>query len=159
MDRETAELVRPFGEADCESEVKLMKEEYRRYFFYSTRFNDLALDPTCFLIIGRRGAGKTALAQFFSFQARFPNTIAIDVDEPTAFEQVLQKMPNLAAQPREVAVPRISKIWELVVWCIIFRELQHEDSRIKAACLFGDHSGKLSGFIRKVLNSVLNRVT
>jgi hypothetical protein len=159
MDRQTAELVHPFGEADCESEVELLKDEYRKYFFFSTRFNDLALEPKCFLIVGRRGAGKTALSQFFSFQERFPNTIAIDVDEPTAFEQVLQKLPSLAAQNREVAVPRIAKIWELVIWFIIFRELQAEDPRIKAACLFGDINGKLPTFIRKVLNTVLNKVT
>jgi hypothetical protein len=158
MDRETAELVRPFGEADCESEVKLLKEEYRSYFFYNTHFNELALDPKCFLIIGRRGSGKTALSQFFSFQERLPQAIAIDVDEPTAFEQVLEKIPALAAQNREIAVPRISKIWELVVWFIIFRELQHEDPRIRSACLFGDSQGKLSTFTRKVLNAVLNKV-
>jgi hypothetical protein len=158
MDRETAELVRPFGEADCESEVKLLKDEYRSYFFYNTHFNDLALDPKCFLIIGRRGAGKTALSQFFSFQERWPGAIAIDVDEPTAFEQVLEKIPALAAQSREVAVPRISKIWELVVWFIIFQELRDEDPRIRAACLFGDSNGKLATFTRKVLNTVLNKV-
>jgi hypothetical protein len=158
MDRETAELVQPFGEVDCESEVKLLKDEYQRYFFYGTPFNDLALDPKCFLIIGRRGAGKTALSQFFSFQKRFPNTIAIDVDEPTAFEQVLQKWPKLASQSREIVVPCIARIWELVMWCIIFRELQNEDPQIKAACLFADPNAKLPAFIRKVLNTVLNQV-
>jgi hypothetical protein len=158
MDRETAELVQPFGEVDCESEVKLLKDEYQRYFFYGTPFNDLALDPKCFLIIGRRGAGKTALSQFFSFQKRFPNTIAIDVDEPTAFEQVLQKWPNLSTQSRAIVVPRIARVWELVMWCIIFRELQNEHPHIKAACLFGDPDAKLPAFIRKVINTVLNQV-
>nr|RNJ67081.1 MAG: hypothetical protein EDM05_22385 [Leptolyngbya sp. IPPAS B-1204] len=65
MDRETAELFSPFGEADCESEVKLLKQEYSEYFFYHTRFNSSALDPSVFLIVGRRGSGKTALAHFF----------------------------------------------------------------------------------------------
>lgn len=158
MDRETAMLFSPFGEADCESEVKLLKQDYQHYFFYNTRFNDLALDPNVFLIVGRRGTGKTALSQFFSFQKRMPSAIAIDVDEPAAFEQVMQEIPNAVARTREVIVPKISKIWSFVLWSIIFRELKREDPRIRAACIFGDKDEKLSTFIRRVLKALLNQV-
>ena len=65
INRDTAVWFNPFGEADCESEVKLLKQDYSRYFFYHTRFNSRALDPNVFLIVGRRGSGKTALGQFF----------------------------------------------------------------------------------------------
>lgn len=158
MDREIAERFSPFGEADCESELKLLQGEYSNYFFYHTWFNEAALDPKVFLIVGRRGAGKTALSQFFSFQKRFHHATAIEVDEPVAFEQVLQDIASTSAQSREVAIPRIAKVWSFVIWSIIFRELQDQDPRIRAACIFGDKSGKLSSFIRHALKSLLNRL-
>lgn len=157
MDREIAEQFSPFGEADCESEIKLLKQDYSEYFFFHTRFNRSSLDNNVFLIVGRRGSGKTALSQFFSFQKILRNATSIDVDEPVAFEQVLEKIAIAAAHTREVAVPRIAKVWEFVIWSIIFRELQHKDARIRAACIFGDKKGKLSGFVRHVLKALLNR--
>jgi Cdc6-like AAA superfamily ATPase len=158
MDREIAEHISPFGEADCESELKLLRGEYSKYFFYHTWFNEAALDPNVFLIVGRRGTGKTALSQFFTFQKRFQRTTAIDVDEPVAFEQVLQDIASTSTQSREVAIPRIAKVWSFVIWSIIFRELKDRDTRIRAACIFGDRSGKLSSFIRHALKSLLNRL-
>lgn len=158
MNRETAALFSPFGEADCESEIKLLKQEYEGYFFYQTRFNDAALDPRVYLIVGRRGAGKTALSHFFSFQKQMRSAIAIDVDEPDAFSQVLEQITKGTAQSREVAVPKIAKVWEFVLWLIIFRELKEEDPRIRAACIFGDKSGRVSSFIRYSLKALLNRL-
>jgi archaellum biogenesis ATPase FlaH len=152
-----AERFSPFGAADCETEVKVLGEDYRKYFFYHTRFNDSALDPNVFLIIGRRGSGKTALSQYFSFQKQMRHSSAIDVDEPAAFQQVLQKLTEATAQTREVAIPGIAKVWEFVIWSIIFRTYQHRDVRIRAACIFGDRNGKLSNFIRHTLNVLLNR--
>jgi hypothetical protein len=157
VDRETAERFSPFGAADCETEVQVLGEDYRKYFFYHTRFNDSALDPNVFLIIGRRGSGKTALSQYFAFQKQMRHSSAIDVDEPAAFQQVMQRITEAAAHTREVAIPSIARVWEFVIWSIIFRTYQHRDVRIRAACIFGDRSGKLSNFIRHVLNALLNR--
>ena len=158
INRNTAAWFNPFGEADCESEVKLLKEDYSRYFFYHTRFNNLALDPNVFLIVGRRGSGKTALSQFFSFQKVMNGAIAIDVDEPAAFEKVLEDITIKAPHSREIAIPRIATIWHLVVWSVIFRELEHLDPRIRAACIFGSREGKLSTFIRHCLKALLDRL-
>lgn len=116
MDLEIAAQFSPFGEADCESEVKLLKRKYSEYFFYQTRFNQTALDSRVYLIVGRRGAGKTALSQFFSFQKQIRNALAIDVNESETFEQILEKVASLGMQSREVAIPKIAKIWEFVIW-------------------------------------------
>jgi len=100
----------PFGEADCESELKVMgSSEYSKYYFDHTRFNREALNPKVFLIIGRRGAGKTALSQFFSFQQLMPRVTTIEVDEPAAFQQLMSKMAESAASTREVAIPDSSR--------------------------------------------------
>lgn len=158
INRNTAARFNPFGEADCESEVKLLKEDYSRYFFYHTRFNGLALDPNVFLIVGRRGSGKTALSQFFSFQKKMNGAIAIDVDEPAVFEKVLEDITQAAPHSREVAIPRIATLWHLVIWSVIFRELQDLDPRIRTACIFGTREGKLSTFIRHFLKALLERL-
>jgi archaellum biogenesis ATPase FlaH len=147
----------PFGEADCESELKVMgSSEYSKYYFDHTRFNREALSPKVFLIIGRRGAGKTALSQFFSFQQLMPRVTTIEVDEPAAFQQLMSRMAESAASSREVAIPRLVKIWEFVIWSTIFWQLQDRDSRIKAAVLFADHTDHVSTFIRQVLKYLVS---
>src|SRR5215831_5130760 len=148
----------PFGEADCESELKVMgSSEYSKYYFDHTRFNREALSPKVFLIVGRRGAGKTALSQFFSFQQLMPRVTTIEVDEPAAFQQLISKMAESAASTREVAIPRLVKIWEFVIWSSIFWHLQERDSRIKAAVLFADQADQVSTFIRQVLKFLVSR--
>jgi len=147
----------PFGEADCESELKVMgSSEYSKYYFDHTRFNREALNPKVFLIIGRRGAGKTALSQFFSFQQLMPNVTTIEVDEPAAFQQLMSKIAESAASTREVAIPRLVKIWEFVIWSTIFWQLQDRDSRIKAAVMFADRTDQVSTFIRQVLKFLVS---
>jgi len=147
----------PFGEADCESELKVMgSSEYSKYYFDHTRFNREALSPKVFLIIGRRGAGKTALSQFFSFQQLMPNVTTIEVDEPAAFQQLMSKMAESAASTREVAIPRLVKIWDFVIWSTIFWQLQDKNPRIKAACLAFDQNENVSTFIRHVLKTLVS---
>lgn len=148
----------PFGEADCESELKVMgSSEYSKYYFDHTRFNREALSSKVFLIIGRRGAGKTALSQFFSFQQLMPNVTTIEVDEPAAFQQLMSKMAESAASTREVAIPRLVKIWEFVIWSTIFWQLQDKDPRIKAAVMFADQTDQVSTFIRQVLKFLVSQ--
>jgi archaellum biogenesis ATPase FlaH len=148
----------PFGEADCESELKVLgSSEYSKYYFDHTRLNRDALSPKVFLIIGRRGAGKTALSQFFSFQQLMPRVTTIEVDEPAAFQQLMSKMAESAASTREVAIPRLVKIWEFVIWSTIFWQLQDKDARIKAAVLFTDRTDNVSTFIRQVLKSLVSK--
>ena len=148
----------PFGEADCESELKVMgSSEYSKYYFDHTRFNREALSPKVFLIIGRRGAGKTALSQFFSFQHLMPNVTTIEVDEPAAFQQLMSKMAESAASTREVAIPRLVKIWEFVIWSTIFWQLQDKDARIKAAVFLTEQTNQVSTFIRQVLKFLVSK--
>jgi hypothetical protein len=158
MEQALIQEVHPFGEPDCEAEIAILGEEYSQYYFPHTRFNDIALDKDVFLIIGRRGSGKTALSHYFSFQKRLRNAIAIDVDEPSEFQHVLNRVASTAAHTREVAIPRIVKIWELVIWSVIFRELQDQDLRIRAACIFGDQPGNVSHFVVHLFKSLLSRL-
>lgn len=147
----------PFGEADCESELKVLgSSEYSKYYFDHTHFNREALSPKVFLIIGRRGAGKTALSQFFSFQQLMPRVTTIEVDEPAAFQQLMSKIAESAASTREVAIPRLVKIWDFVIWSTIFWQLQDKDPRIKGAVMFADQTDQVSTFIRQVLKTLVS---
>jgi hypothetical protein len=72
-------LKKPFGHVSCEEEQEVLQDEYSNYFFWETPFNDQALERDVYLIVGRRGSGKTSLTRFFGFQDTYPNAACIDV--------------------------------------------------------------------------------
>lgn len=127
-----AKPLKPFGEVDCESEVALLQESYSDYYFTETPFSKLTLAPERYLIIGRRGAGKTALCKYMEFQDVIPHAIAIDVNEPAAFQYIAAAIAD-GYTARELAIPQLTKIWEVVIWAIIFSHLKDKDEKIKAA--------------------------
>jgi hypothetical protein len=151
------DFLHPFGEPDCESELKALGDRYREYYF-DNRFSSRALDPEVYLIVGRRGSGKTALGHFFEFQRNLKNSIAIDVDEPAVFEEVTDKIKASVDQSREFAIPKIAKLWELVIWSAIVHKLREADARIAAAAFFGKGESRFSRFIRHVIEALVQRV-
>jgi hypothetical protein len=152
-------IARPFGEAACESELELLtRDGYGSYYFYHTKFNAEALNRNVYLIIGRRGAGKTALSHYFSFQKQLGPALAIDVDEPDVFQKVLADISHGIAWHREIVIPRLVEVWEFVIWSVIFRTLSQDDPRIAAACMFGKDADKVSHFILSTLKAVLTRL-
>jgi hypothetical protein len=125
-------MIDAFGLADCEAELEEMKDRYVDIFFDETPFNQPAISPTAYLIVGRRGSGKTALAQFFSFQRQIPGARCLDVDEPLVYHEVLSHLSARAPAPRQLAIPHLAKIWEFVVWALIFQQLSTESNKIAA---------------------------
>ena len=51
----------------------LFKERYSEFYFFAAPFNEEFLAASTYLIIGRRGTGKTSLARFLSFQTHIRN--------------------------------------------------------------------------------------
>ena len=143
----------PFGEASCEAELKALKAEYSRLYFEETPFNGAAIQPRTYLIIGRRGSGKTSLAQYFSFQKILKNPISIDVDEPEVFQQVLSDIAARASEVREIAIPRLKKVWEYVIWCIIFEHTREGSAVIEEAC---DETCRTGGRVSQLINSMID---
>jgi hypothetical protein len=137
-------LLDPFGLADCESELLEMRERYADIFFEETPFNQPAISPNTYLIVGRRGSGKTALSQYFSFQTEIPEARCLDVDEPLVFHEVLSYLSERAQEPRQVSVPYLTKIWEYITWLLIFRFLQTEEASLARAVAAATGSAKLS---------------
>ena len=112
----------PFGLVDCESEVRVLKSEYSELYFDETPFNGAAIQPQAYLIIGRRGSGKTALAQSFAFQKNFDDPVYISVDRPEVYQQVLAEIATRVSESQHVAIARLRKVWEYALWCVILEQ-------------------------------------
>jgi hypothetical protein len=150
----------PFGLADCESELaELDIDQYRTVYFGNTPFNDAALDWRTYLIIGRRGAGKTALSHYFSFQTTIRNSLVIDVDEPKEYQRVLTQIARRAADTPEVAVPQAAEVWTYLIWCLIFENTKAHSKAIGDACIPCEQGKKQShtGFLNTAIDWLLAR--
>ncbi len=146
-----------FGKVSCEEELRFYQNDYEEYFFSQAPFNDLVLDPNTYLVVGRRGSGKTSLTQFFNFQQRFPDALHIDIDEPTIYEEVLGKVSETGQNDLELAMKRVVKIWELAIWRLIFSYIEKDAS--------SRESSAEANFLKKkhpaatLLRSVLEEIT
>ena len=85
---------------------RLDQSENKQFYFNPVPFNAESLDPTRYLIVGRRGCGKSSLSHFFGFQELRPNLRYIEVDEPEVYELVLERMGADAAKSGAVALAR-----------------------------------------------------
>jgi hypothetical protein len=153
-ERRITKVRAPFGQADCESEMKTLKAEYSKLYFDESPFNAAALDDETYLIIGRRGSGKTALAQYFSFQRALPNPIYIDVDEPVIYQSVLEDISSRASELREIAIPKLVKLWEVLIWSAIFENTKYHAESILTACDPSCSDGSVSRVIGKLITKL-----
>ena len=142
----------PFGEAASELELS---ENYSHLYFGQTPFNSSAIESDTYLIIGRRGSGKTALAQYFSFQKKLADAIYIYVKEPELYKEVLSDIGYDASLNRSKGVAGLVPIWEYVLWCVIFDHLKGQSSVICDACNPVDSAeSNVSTLIEKVIRRV-----
>lgn len=150
--------LKPFGAPACESDLQILGEDkYSRYYLDSTYFAKQSLDSSVYLIVGRRGSGKTALAKFFSFQHSLSRSIEIYIDEPASFHEVMSKIAEQESFNEDLQIPRLVKTWEYVVWYAIFHELENRDPRIKAACTFEAGGTGASKLIRHLLQALIEK--
>ena len=149
----------PFGHLDCEREVKLIGIEKYQEIFLENDFCRQSTDRHVYLIIGRRGSGKTAISNYLGFQKEFPNPYVIDVDEPNVFLEVISDYKGIFELPRDAAIPKLAKIWRFVIWSLVFRELRNESPIIAAASHLVDRQGGITEWIRQLLKSLLRKAT
>ncbi len=147
----------PFGEICCEDEVKLLQDHYREYYFDHAPFNREAVESETYLIVGRRGSGKTSLAHYFSFQKHLKHAACLDVEEPELYQHVLSKVASMAGKTSELAIPRIVKIWDFLIWSVIFKEYSSRAPEISEACIFGQGQNTAARLIRDVLKNLISR--
>lgn len=152
-------LIHPFGEVSFEDEIQLFPRVYEQLYFNETPFNEESLDTDRYLIVGRRGTGKSSLAQYFTFQKKIKKARCIDVDHPDIYDTVLSEFSRKTAQHLGVAIPRIVKMWELVVWSLIFEELKESDSAISAACYFTQRKSSAARMTLDIIKGLITRFT
>ena len=152
-------MLQPFGEVSCEREVEILQTQYQKYFFDHVPFTEQAIDQQTYLIIGRRGSGKTSLSRYFAFQRRLRNSSCLDVDEPELYNEVLSKLSARTSTTKELAIPKIVQMWEYVIWALVFDHFRDRDQRISAACLTDrEQKSSPARIVLAVLKRLLNKL-
>lgn len=147
----------PFGEVSCEQELEVLQEHYREYYYGESPFNKEALDPEIYLIVGRRGAGKTSLTKYFGFQDHIKHAHNIDVDEPEIFNSILHRIANRHFLSSDIAVNDVRKIWEYLIWSLIFNQYSEHDPVISKASLVISKRGKTAQFFQDVVKTLISK--
>ena len=132
-------FVNPFGFNDSEKERDVLPELY----LSDTGFNARAIDPSVSIIIGRRGSGKTALAQYFRFKGGYE--FYVDIDEPAVFSHILEELCRKLQDHSHSVVDDISKMWELAFWTSLMSKMAFGEVQFD-----GDDRAKIVKYLRTV---------
>ncbi len=146
----------PFGEESCEHELSVLQEGYKNFYYSQSRFNAEALERDVYLIVGRRGSGKTSLTKYFNFQDRIKNAHSIDVAEPSVYSGILQGMADQPTLSADLAVIEVGKVWDYLIWSLIFDELRDKDPAIKTASIMV-RKGTASHFVHDLLRGLVGK--
>ena len=122
--KKTAGFRYPFGEVACEQEARILQTDYPNFYYSESRFNSFVLDPDRYLVIGRRGSGKTSLIKYCSFQNRLRNSECIAIERPEEFQILWQRLLELVLPYENYGTLAVSNIWEYVLWLLIFDHLE-----------------------------------
>lgn len=147
----------PFGEVSCENELDVLQDHYSEFYYDQSRFNEEAIDPEIYLIVGRRGSGKTSLTKYFGFQDRLKRAHNIDVDEPVIYDSIINRISHKVYISPDVEVNEVRKIWEYLIWSLIFHEYHEYDPALENAGYFTGKKGKISIFVRELLKHILSK--
>src|SRR4051794_4382195 len=120
------DLVDPFGEADCETELSKYGKLYKEIFFDEAPFNKPAIKKFSYLIVGRKGSGKTALSIFLSFQKDIPDSRYVILDVRQIYDKIFRKEASWIDQRRQLAIPELTTAWDLIVWSHIIESIRDE---------------------------------
>lgn len=136
--------ISPFGEVSCEREVSKLHNDYGEYFFNQAAFNEEAFQPHIYLIVGRRGSGKSSLGQYFALQqtckgAKFKIIWDKDGENKNAsdlftkvFEPIMRSTQSFKSF-EEVAIHKYAKVWQAVIWSLLYSAYREMDPRIELA--------------------------
>lgn len=149
--------VRPFGFNDSTKELAQLGKLYLK----ETIFTDAAKSKHVSIILGRRGAGKTALAFYFKIDPEQPYDIYVDIDEPRIYSDTLQELTGRVKNDSlSDVVESIAQVWTLSIWCTLFSQLSQEakrfkDLEVKAINAFLEERGLKANRASDIVRSIL----
>ena len=117
-------LTEPFGVADCIAELK--QGDYKDVFLTETPYNEPAMRRSSYLIRGRRGAGKTALAAYFGFQSVVPDARCVVVDQAELFREIRFLVRAADIQGRAIEPQDLVDAWRAMLWSILLSTCEGE---------------------------------
>ena len=153
-----ARSLHPFGERSFEEEKTKLGDEWTEYFFHYAPFVSRALDPSTYLIVGRRGTGKSSLGEFFKYQKLIGNARCIHLDDPGEYSEAISRIASKLQYAGETDIIRsIVKVWTYAIWSLIFREFIIDDKSLKKAAAAVGTNGSSSSFVSMLLKGVLTK--
>ncbi len=120
----------PFGAESCEHEYAVLQDRYQEFFYGLSRFNQEALENETYLIVGRRGSGKTSLTRYFEFQDTIKKAHCILVDVSDIYNTLNRRFGNQAYLNPDLVVGDVRRIWDLLFWLLIFSEYCEQDENL-----------------------------
>lgn len=105
-------LIQPFGEISFETEFAKLGAKWEEYFFEHTYFVNGSLEPDTYLIVGRRGSGKSSLVQNFLYQDKYPNSDYINIGKAENYNAELLEVAVNLKYSQELATQKIVKLWD-----------------------------------------------
>jgi energy-coupling factor transporter ATP-binding protein EcfA2 len=146
----------PFGEESCEHEIQALGEEYNNYFYREARFNKDVLDVNVYLIVGRRGSGKTSLSKHFENYSIYKNKEFIYIDGAPIYDEAFSNILTQSSYSGDMLTNRAIKIWEYIFWLSIFERFSKYDRLIKDACFFADQEKDFTRLSTEILKHVVS---
>ena len=150
-------LIQPFGEISFETEFERLGASWEEYFFEQTYFVEESLRPETYLIVGRRGSGKSSLIQHIIYQDKYPNSDYIDFGFADSYNAELYKIAESLLFSQELKVQKLVKVWDYIIWQIIFKKLSANDKLIKKGVFDDCTDPSVLNFLKLIVKGLLNR--
>lgn len=152
----------PFGAASAQREAQVLNENYETYYFHEVAYNHVALELNKYLVVGRRGTGKSSLLRYFSFQKDSDSFICVDLNTRSEYQRINQELLPVARNldhSMRLEVPNIAKFWHHAVWAQLFAKFhdRHKDIR-RAFHLIDNRENRTIRILRHVLGLVRRKL-
>jgi hypothetical protein len=116
-------MEQPFGTPDARNELG----DYRHLFIPDTndkRVDVVVLENRC-PILGRRGTGKSALAQHLKWQVPRVFAAFVEVDLPPLFDHIVREVDRDPGKAHRV-IDTIAQVWKVAIWTAVMERLVHD---------------------------------
>ncbi|HEX5726055.1 MAG TPA: hypothetical protein VFX98_11355, partial [Longimicrobiaceae bacterium] len=112
--------LRPFGHVNAEEDDLLIEA------FYHVPHAVNATDQETTILVGRRGAGKTALALYLKRLRPDLYSVHLDIDKKKALAQVILAMDTALKESRSISSDLMADLWTFLIWTkTVTRLLDH----------------------------------